>query len=362
MARPPSRVLRRMPGKDPGSRLRSFRLAILMQAVGLVIVLACSHANLLAPSILATAGSDRAAWGTLPTTDLFPIIFSSTMSEKHFRDWMRCSRRTFEKLADELGRTATYSALFDDNGMPHRGGRGRVRMTTLRKEIAVSLYVLSGNEPFHRCSTLWGQGVASSASVHEIVKRFVQAVNELSDTYIFWPSDPDQAKVVVDGIEALRGLPGCIGIVDGTHVEIPGQKGGRLGGKQYISYKKRYTLIMQGVVDGTGLFMHVVAGFPGSMNDATIFARSGVYRRLADTIYEPGYPGKYILGDSAYGLRIFCQRGFAYDTTDEKEKVYNAYCHSTRAVVENAFGRLKGRFRCATRATVPTCSAAETYG
>jgi hypothetical protein len=242
-----------------------------MQAVGLVIVLACNHANLLAPSNLATAGSDRAAWGTLPTTDLFPIIFSSTMSEKHLRDWM-----------------------------PHRGGRGRVRMTTLRKAIAVSLYVLSANDAFHRCCTFWGQDVASSASVHEIVKRVAQTVNELSDTYIFWPSDPDQAKVVVDGIEALRGLPCCIGIVDGTHVEIPGQKGGRLGGKQYISYKKRYTLIMQGVVDGTGLFTHVVAGFPGSMNDATIFARSGVYRRLADTIYEPGYPGKYILGDSAY--------------------------------------------------------------
>lgn len=81
MARPPSHVLRRVPGKSEASRLRSFRLAMLVQAVGLVLVLACNHANLLAPSVLATAGNNRAAWGTLPRTDLFPIIFSSAMSE-----------------------------------------------------------------------------------------------------------------------------------------------------------------------------------------------------------------------------------------------------------------------------------------
>jgi len=83
------------------------------------------------------------------------------------------------------------------------------------------------------------------------------------------------------------------------------------------------------------------------MSDAAVFACSGLYNLLARTIYDPSYPGKYVLGDSAYGLRVFCMRAFSYDTADEKEKVMNAYCHSTRAVVDNAFDRLKGRFRCA---------------
>lgn len=333
-----------------GLLLAACSAAFAAMAAG-ILVMGCSpDANLLAAPVLAAAGNARAAWGTLPQVDLFLCLFCDAMSESHFRDWMRMSKGTFEKLALRLGRTQPYREIFDDNGVPHRGGRGRVRLTTLRREIAIAMYVLSGNEPFHRVSTLWGKGAASSGSVHQIVKRFVSAVNAISDEYIFWPESDEDAAIVVKQIESLRGLPGCVGIVDGTHVEIPAPSRARIGAKQYISYKKRYTLIMQGVVDGCGMFTHVVAGFPGSMNDASIFAHSGVYPRLARTVFRPDYPGRYILGDSAYGLRVFCLRGYAYDTNDDKEKVLNAYCHSTRAVVENAFGRLKGRFRCAAAA------------
>jgi len=293
---------------------------------------------------LAAVGASPAAWGTLPRADLFPIVFSSAMSERHFRDWMRMSRYTFDQLADRLGRTPTYRAIFDEDGLPCPNAAGPRRKTTLRKEVATCIYVLSGNESFHRVSTLWEEGVASTRQVHQILRRFVKAVNSIANEYIFWPDSNEEAQQVVDGIEAIRGLPNCIGIIDCTHVEIPGCKA--MGDRtRYISYKKRYTLILQAVVDGSGAFTHCVAGYPGSLNDCTIFAKTDVYERLRRTIYRPDYPGKYLLSDSGFVLRIFCMRGFAYDSTDDQERVLNAYCHSTRATVEHTFGRMKGRFR-----------------
>jgi len=49
---------------------------------------------------------------------------------------------------------------------------------------------------------------------------------------------------------------------------------------RYISYKKRYTLILQAVVDGSGAFTHALGGYPGSLNDCTVFSKSDVYARL----------------------------------------------------------------------------------
>jgi len=212
------------------------RALVFVTALVYIAAVAYSQPAVLEPTVLAAAGNNRAAWGSLPRTDLFPIIFSGAMSDEQFRDWMRMSRRAFDRLAVELGRTATYSEIFDEEGLPYAGNRGRVRLTTLRKEIAVSLYVLSGNESYHRVSTLWGAGVGSSASVSEIVKRFVAAVEELGPDYVKWPFGLAEASATVDSIEALRGLPACIGIIDGTHVEIPGRRSGRLRGEQFISY------------------------------------------------------------------------------------------------------------------------------
>jgi len=259
--------------------------------------------------------------------------------------------------------------------------------------------------------------------VHDILERFSRAVGEMESEYIFWPESNEDAADVVRCIEELRGLPGCIGIIDCSHIEIPAHRSMGVDRTKYISYKKRwgvrepggecesrgarvspphtpcsshtaisrsrhllqrrplqrpgrlietppvvplspppslnrYTLILQAVVDGAGNFTSAIAGWPGSLNDCTVFAQTDIYARLSASIYKPDYPGRYLLADSGFVLRVFCMRGFAYDTTNEKEKVFNAYAHTTRVVVENTFGRYACALAVPRLVLCPVCRAA----
>jgi len=339
------------------ARVRMWRVRM---AFGLVFLLAAAEGSppqardsaTHSPGAAMVGPDPRTAWGGLPYVDLFPLIFGESMSERHFKDWMRMDKKTFAELVDQLKFTKAYSDIFDpETGLPYpnpRGGHGR--KTTLQREMACALYVLSGNEPLDRIAFLWGEGFRSSGLVEAVVDRFVEALHELHNTYICWPRTDDEVEAVVKGIKALRGVPHCLGIMDGTHIEIKGKRGQPFGDRAFTSYKKRQSVILHAVVDANGLFMHASAGHPGSMSDSVIFAQLDILDWILGTISRSDmHSGRFILCDSGYCLRPFSIRGYAYDTDDEKEQVLNAYVSSTRVVVENAFGRLKARFRCVWR-------------
>mmetsp|Transcript_22460 Transcript_22460/g.66214 ORF Transcript_22460/g.66214 Transcript_22460/m.66214 type:complete len:490 (+) Transcript_22460:54-1523(+) len=283
----------------------------------------------------------RTTWGSQAYVDLFDVIFSSTFSPRRFRDWMRMSRETFDALTDRLSSTQTYRAIFNPDGSPIHPQR----KTTVQREVAISIYALSGNEPFSRIAVLWGRGARSSGAIHVILRRFVQAVEEMFNEWVNLPSTAEHAQDVTAAFEALRGLPAVLAAIDGTHFEVPGNKDLPGQGSSLQSYKKRNTIILQALVDAAGMFMHIVSGFPGRCNDARCLAESGLIPQILPRLMDPNYPGNYIIGDSGYPLKSFLIRGYAYSTTDPKEQVFNAYLSSTRTPVENAFGRLKARFR-----------------
>ena len=57
-----------------------------------------------------------------------------------------------------------------------------------------------------------------------------------------------------------------------------------------------------------------------------------------------------ILGDPAYPLLPFLMKEYPKDGKDEREQYFGYRLSSARMVMENAFGRLKGRFGCLRRA------------
>ena len=113
-------------------------------------------------------------------------------------------------------------------------------------------------------------------------------------------------------------------------------------------------MILQAVVDHNNIFWDINIGWPGSVHDACVFVNSSLYRKAINGEILTGNELKisdkvvplFLIGDSAYPLNSWLIKPFAYNTElSNCERKYNYYLSKSRIVVENAFGRLKARWR-----------------
>ena len=109
------------------------------------------------------------------------------------------------------------------------------------------------------------------------------------------------------------------------------------------------------MVDHTGIFTDVYVGWPGRVHDARVFHNSQVYARgergelfenRMVTINATQVP-VVVLGDPAYPLRPWMMKPFINSGSLSVQQLeFNNRLSKARVVVEHAFGRLKGKWRC----------------
>ena len=111
---------------------------------------------------------------------------------------------------------------------------------------------------------------------------------------------------------------------------------------------------MQGVVDHKYHFTDIYIGCPGSVHDARVLAHSSLYEKAIGENLLPSSSRSiagesvplFILGDSAYPLMTWLMKPFPHNSMlSDQQKIYNYRTSRARIVVENAYGRLKGRWR-----------------
>ncbi|XP_030649741.1 NACHT, LRR and PYD domains-containing protein 12-like [Chanos chanos] len=105
-------------------------------------------------------------------------------------------------------------------------------------------------------------------------------------------------------------------------------------------------------------FTDIYVGSPGRTQDARVLCNSPIFQMAEE---EDGYlfPREksrtvddvevpiHLIGDAAYPLKKWLMRGFAHHhRLTPKQNTFNNRLSSARSVVENAFGRLRGRWRC----------------
>ena len=243
------------------------------------------------------------------------------------------SRDTFRMLCDEL--------------RPHIERQTTVFREAISVEarVAITIWRLATNVEYRTIASLFGVG---RSTVGEIVLDTCDAIaNHLLPRYVCVPSDPAALHDIVDGFRECWGFPQTIGAIDGTHIPIirPAESSA-----DYYNRKGFYSVIMQALVDYRGLFMDINVGWPGKVHDARVFSNSSLYRRANGGTLFPNWTSKMgsidvplvILGDPAYPLLTWLMNA----TSTAKERLFNYRQSRGRMVVEDAFGRLKGRWRC----------------
>ena len=219
----------------------------------------------------------------------------------------------------------------------------------VEKRVMIALWRLATNIEYRSLGRMFGIGTSTAC---EITMDFVEAVvRHLMPIYVRIPQDQLRMVHVIDGFRNKWGMPQCGGAIDGTHLPIlaPAEYH-----TDYFNRKGWHSIIMQAVVDHEYQFMDVMVGFPGSVHDARVFSHSSLFQRglngtlfpdLTDNISGVDIP-IYLIGDPAYPLLPWLIKGFPRNDIDPGNTIFNHQLSSARMVVENAFGRLKGRWRC----------------
>ncbi|XP_047127767.2 uncharacterized protein LOC124808621 [Hydra vulgaris] len=214
------------------------------------------------------------------------------MEECEFKEHFRVNRNTFYFLVNELH--------------PHLGKTTTTTREPISvvKRVAVALHYLASCIEYRVVSSLFDIG---KSTANLIVHEFINAVNDiLLPKYVKFPLSVENLNKHSRDFEAILGFPQCVGAVDGCHIPILAPK------DQAISYYN----------------------YKGCLFDKCC-------KELGDSLVP-----LCLIGDSAYPLTRHLLKPYPENLElSEIQKNFNKILCGARRVVENAFGRVKARFR-----------------
>lgn len=198
--------------------------------------------------------------------------------------------------------------------------------------------------------------VGSNYGIHKstVYLHINQTINALHDAmlhdYIRFPMGLELSRVFYD-FEYICKLPQVAGAVDGCF--IPMMKPPGPWGFRYWCYKNFTAILLLACVDARGVFTFIDVGKPSSVGDASVFNLSLLREKFCDANFSPGHNQDiegvsippYLLADAAFPFLPTVMKLYTPDPAEHTPQWYFNYCHVRgRRVVENAFGRLKGRW------------------
>ncbi|XP_041950967.1 protein ANTAGONIST OF LIKE HETEROCHROMATIN PROTEIN 1-like [Alosa sapidissima] len=256
----------------------------------------------------ATRRRTHAVWPYHPSQTWWDTVVPAFTPTQFIRNF-RVSRESFEYICHKVRHLMVKMNTNYRMAVP------------VRKRVAIALWKLAtaGTE-YRTIGHLFGVGIST---VFNCVQEFCDsAIRVLLSKHI---TTPDAAKLVemATFFNNHWRMPQCVGAIDGNHIPIIAPEEYP---RDYFNRKGWHSIILQGVVDGKGLFWDVCVGYAGSVHDARVLRQSHLWGQLSDE-----------------GLmKPFSDTG----RLSPEQHTYNYRLSSARLAVEMAFGRLKGRWRC----------------
>ncbi|XP_068083427.1 putative nuclease HARBI1 [Anabrus simplex] len=170
-----------------------------------------------------------------------------------------------------------------------------------------------------------------------VVNRVSAAIASLRRTYIKMPEGERECHSLQSDFYRLAAFPRTIGSLDCTHIRIKSPGGD--APEDFRNRKGYFSMNVQTVCDTKLRIRDIVARWPGSSHDSTIFNNSVLKARL-----ERGDFGNSVLVcDSGYAPGLHLLPPLRNPAT-RAQQLYNESLIRTRNTVERQYGVWKARF------------------
>ncbi|XP_077509345.1 uncharacterized protein LOC144120619 [Amblyomma americanum] len=218
---------------------------------------------------------------------------------------------------------------------------------SVEKRIGIGLFKLCSAAEDRVVAIVFGVG---RSTVNTIYREFAETVVDVLEPEWARMMAPNEMNEHVSEFYAMTGFPQAMGALDGCHFPLSPP---HLNAEDYRNYKGWYSVILLAVVDHKYRFRYVSAGSPGRCHDSHVYSQSD----LAETVERPLFKTPVtvingtavppiILCDQAFALTGHLMKPFPHNgPLQEEKRLFNYHLSKTRRIVENAFGRMKARFR-----------------
>lgn len=256
----------------------------------------------------------------------------------NLREWLAEIRDGSWKTRIRMGR-ATFLRLCDAV-RDHSGFQMRATSTlaSVEEQLFCTLYYLCSGSSYRSCAGTLGIPVGS---LKNYSTRCITSIISLESQFIRFPTTVQEMDMASAEFEAIHRLPGCIGVVDGTHVNIITPRR-RYNPANYDGFKGK-SQNTQICCDAKGLITFVRPGIPGKVHDSPSLLGSSLFELRHLMVQR----GKYLIADAGYALSSWIVTPFKETAMeqDARKRQYNRFLCGRRAIIERVNGHLKGRFR-----------------
>ena len=252
---------------------------------------------------------------------------SRLYNQNEFLEDFRMSRLSFHVICDTIRGNSVF----------RNKATGR-KQKKVELQLLVFLYRLGrkgADASYVKISNYFGIGAGTAA---KFCKRVQTALLSLEKEVVKWPSEEEKASMK-SRIKILYGFQNCIGLIDGTLIEL--DKKPSKYGDGYFSRKSSYGINVQIICDDKRNITYYYGGWPGSTHD------NRAWNNCHACINPDKYfgPNEYLIGDSAYSISQIVIQPFKKPRG--KYKVwFNETIARVRVRSEHFIGILKNRFPC----------------
>ena len=150
------------------------------------------------------------------------------------------------------------------------------RAIPVEKRVAVALWRLATRNSYRTTGLVFGVGRCTALKLED---EFCSALLMTAKDFIKFPKGEAETRKAIEAFQEIGCFPQVVDAIDGSHIPIIAPQNDP---NDYYNRKQVHTVVLHGVADARGRFVHVSTGYAGSIHDARVLHPSSLVKEVED--------------------------------------------------------------------------------